>query len=93
MSKYKRRMPRKRNRRSDAAEAMAAAYRCGHCRSENRGVTVDWYGISRVLIAHDDGCPVLSGAVDDAPDILRAAIRAGVGALAVVEVRSPEGAA
>lgn len=53
------------------ARRIADAYECGHCRSE---VTLsrDAFGIHHLSVAHDDGCPVLTGALDALPDWLRA---------------------
>lgn len=52
------------------AEAIAAAYQCGHCKSTTELRTTN--GIVRVAIHHDDGCPVLTGVLSSAPDALRA---------------------
>jgi hypothetical protein len=52
--------------------AFAASYRCGHCNSDPAEVARDEYGIWRLAIGHDDGCPVLAGAVSDIPDTFRA---------------------
>lgn len=55
-----------------ALEQYADAYSCGHCNataSPARGPD----GIGRALIRHDDTCPVLTGALADLPDTLRAA--------------------
>ncbi|AWT43195.1 MULTISPECIES: hypothetical protein [Streptomyces] len=51
-------------------EAIAATYQCGHCNSTTELRTTD--GIVRVAIHHDDGCPILTGALSSAPDALRA---------------------
>lgn len=52
---------------------LADAYRCGHCWSEV-GTGYDAVtGIEMVWVGHDDGCPVLLGALSDVPDTLRAA--------------------
>ncbi|MFF4907195.1 hypothetical protein ACFY2T_20250 [Streptomyces sp. NPDC001260] len=56
----------------DAARRHAAAYRCGHCHST---ATATPGGV--VAIHHDDGCPVLGGAVSDLGDTLRAAAASG----------------
>ncbi|GAA1925513.1 hypothetical protein GCM10009837_58580 [Streptomyces durmitorensis] len=75
-----------RNRRQKpvtAAQKLAKVYRCGHCRSEVRGIHRDADGIEHLDVRHDGGCPVLSGAVADTGDVFRAATRAGVAMLAV----------
>lgn len=53
------------------AQAVAAAYSCGHCNSET-SIRTDDHGIVRVAIHHDDGCPVLTGVLPSTPDALRA---------------------
>jgi hypothetical protein len=53
----------------------AANYRCGHCNSDTRLVH-DGFGVPHLVIEHDDGCPVLTGALTAAPDVLRASRRA-----------------
>lgn len=50
---------------------IAAAYQCGHCNSETSTRT-DAAGIVHVVVHHDDGCPVLVGALPSAPDVVRA---------------------
>jgi hypothetical protein len=50
--------------------AIASNYQCGHCNSVSDVRTVD--GILRVAVHHDDGCPVLTGALSSTPDALRA---------------------
>lgn len=50
--------------------AIAAAYACGHCNSTTKLRTID--GIGRVVVHHDDSCPVLAGTLSAAPDALRA---------------------
>ncbi|MBP2581634.1 hypothetical protein J3A78_002112 [Streptomyces sp. PvR006] len=52
--------------------ALAAAYTCGHCNSDPARLTQDEYGIWHLAIGHDEGCPVLTRAVSDIPDTLRA---------------------
>lgn len=54
---------------------LAANYRCGHCNSDTR-LTYDDHGMPHLVIEHDDGCPVLTGALTAAPDVLRASRRA-----------------
>lgn len=52
---------------------LAANYQCGHCLSETTlGADPDTGG-PRLEIHHDDGCPVLTGALSTLPDTLRAA--------------------
>lgn len=53
--------------------ALAATYRCGHCNSEV-GTRTDEGGVVNVVIHHDDGCPVLNGALSSAPDVVRALV-------------------
>ena len=60
---------------SEIVQALADEYRCGHCHSETRA-TKDENGIHHMWISHDDGCPVLNGAVSPMPDTLRAIDRA-----------------
>lgn len=55
------------------AGALAAAYSCGHCSSDTSTHTDD-DGITHVAIHHDDGCPVLNGALSALPDTLRAIV-------------------
>lgn len=55
-------------------DALAANYRCGHCDSDPATLTQDEHGIWHLQIRHDDGCPVLTGALSDIPDTLRAAM-------------------
>lgn len=62
------------------AKRLAAAYRCGSCHSVVGKPWTDAYGIQHVPVRHDDGCPVLTGALDETPDMFRAAARAGVAA-------------
>jgi hypothetical protein len=52
---------------------LAAAYRCGHCRSET-GMRTDEAGVVHVTVHHDDGCPVLVGALPSTPDVVRALV-------------------
>lgn len=59
----------------DFVQALAANYRCGHCNSEPARLAQDEHGTWHLGIAHDDACPVLSGALSDLPDTLRAATR------------------
>ncbi|MCX4973147.1 hypothetical protein [Streptomyces sp. NBC_00620] len=51
--------------------ALAAAYRCGHCNSET-GTRTDDTGLVHVTVHHDAGCPVLVGALPSTPDVVRA---------------------
>ncbi|WP_413753067.1 hypothetical protein NRF20_20800 [Streptomyces sp. R-74717] len=55
-----------------SVRSLAAAYTCGHCNSEPAQLTQDTSGVWRLAIGHDAGCPVLTGAVPDTPDVLRA---------------------
>lgn len=52
--------------------AVVSAYRCGHCTGEVVELVTDGPLLS-ARVEHDDGCPVLSGAVPVLPDLLRAA--------------------
>lgn len=56
----------------ESVRSLAAAYRCGHCNSDPAVIAEDKFGMWRIAIPHDDGCPVLSGAVSDIPDTVRA---------------------
>jgi hypothetical protein len=62
---------------------MAAAYRCGHCRSEVGTGHDAATGLDTVQVTHDNRCPVLLGTLSDVPDTLRAA--EAVGALVVAD--------
>lgn len=65
-------------RRTDAvighfdAAALAANYQCGHCNSETHSTTDQTTGIRHISIAHDPGCPVLTGTLTPLADTLRA---------------------
>lgn len=59
---------------------LAAVYKCGSCHSATGAPWTDQYGIQHIPVHHDAGCPVLTGALDDGPDMLRAAARAGIAA-------------
>jgi N-acetylglucosamine kinase-like BadF-type ATPase len=52
--------------------AVIANYACGHCNSDT-DVHHDARGMPHLRIHHDDGCPVLAGALSPVPDTLRAA--------------------
>ncbi|MFF4356901.1 hypothetical protein [Streptomyces sp. NPDC001604] len=52
--------------------AVAAAYACGHCNSTTELRTVD--STVRAVVHHDDSCPVLTGALSSAPDVVRALV-------------------
>lgn len=52
--------------------ALTANYQCGHCNSDTTA-KVDDAGTVHLLIHHDEGCPVLTGTLSAAPDVLRAA--------------------
>lgn len=52
--------------------ALAAAYTCGHCNSNPAELAQDQYGLWHLTIAHDEGCPVITGAVSNIPDTFRA---------------------
>ncbi|WP_327662448.1 MULTISPECIES: hypothetical protein [unclassified Streptomyces] len=52
--------------------AFLANYQCGHCNSETE-LRHDQYGNPHLITSHDDGCPVLTGALSSAPDVARAA--------------------
>jgi hypothetical protein len=54
-----------------SADTLAAAYCCGHCNSET-DLNTDEAGIVHVVVHHDDGCPVLTGALPSTPDVVRA---------------------
>lgn len=54
-------------------EAIAADWSCSDCPSDPAEVTRDDEGfIVRIVLRHQEGCPVLAGAVDPVPDIRRA---------------------
>lgn len=55
----------------------ANAFECSHCRSEVDGLYRDPSGIWRMMICHDNTCPVLGGTLTDVPDAFRAAAAAG----------------
>ncbi|MEU6703880.1 hypothetical protein [Streptomyces wuyuanensis] len=52
--------------------ALAANYHCGHCDSTSE-LGTDAYGLQRIRVAHDPGCPVLAGTLSAIPDAIRAA--------------------
>ncbi|MFD5506990.1 hypothetical protein ACFWIB_04335 [Streptomyces sp. NPDC127051] len=52
--------------------AIVANYSCGHCSSETKPWT-DRHGQLHINVHHDDGCPVLEGALSAVPDAFRAA--------------------
>ncbi|WP_405597591.1 hypothetical protein OG741_13950 [Streptomyces sp. NBC_01410] len=52
--------------------ALLSNYQCGHCDSETE-VRHDRHGNPHLIIHHDDGCPVLTGAISSIPDTVRAA--------------------
>ncbi|MFF0506828.1 hypothetical protein ACFYUH_24925 [Streptomyces fimicarius] len=59
---------------ADTLAALVTNYRCGHCTGRVEGlVTNDTTGTVHAYVAHDDGCPVLVGAVSPIPDTFRAA--------------------
>ncbi|GAA1557049.1 hypothetical protein [Streptomyces globosus] len=55
-----------------AINRLLANYQCGHCNNTTETRT-DPHGNTHLLIHHDDGCPVLEGAISPLPDTLRAA--------------------
>ena len=62
-------------------EKLAATYACGSCQSQVYLPPPDQPpkdGLIRMNIGHDDGCPILSGALPDGPDSIRAAMKAVV---------------
>jgi hypothetical protein len=66
-----------------AIKEFARRYVCSHCRSLVDGITRDPSGIYRLMVRHDDSCPVLRGTLSDVPDTFRAAVAAG-GATGVI---------
>lgn len=54
-------------------DALATTYQCGHCHSET-GTRADEVGIVHIAVHHDDGCPVLTGALPSTPDVVRALV-------------------
>lgn len=79
-------MPKKKKKRKagpapsgppKAVKDYAKAYRCSHCRSRVDGVYRDALGVYRMLIGHDESCPVLRGVLTDAHDAIRAAVATG----------------
>lgn len=54
------------------ASALAADYRCGHCNSQVGPAALGADGVTHIAILHDDGCPVLTGALTAIPDTMRA---------------------
>ncbi|GAA2987620.1 hypothetical protein [Streptomyces fulvorobeus] len=56
--------------------AMVTNYRCGHCTGVVEALTTDeTTGAMHAYVRHDDGCPVLTGAVSPIPDTFRAATK------------------
>ncbi|MCP9209959.1 hypothetical protein [Streptomyces cucumeris] len=54
--------------------ALVSNYRCGHCTGEVTELAAnEETGTLHARIQHDDGCPVLAGAISTLPDTLRAA--------------------
>lgn len=79
-------MPKKRRPRKPAKPPsgppkaiteFARKYVCSHCRSNVDGIVRDPSGIWRMMIAHDDSCPVLRGTITDMFDAVRAAAATG----------------
>lgn len=60
-----------------AVKDYAKAYRCSHCRSRVDAVVCAAPGVYRMLIGHDESCPVLRGTLTDAHDAVRAALATG----------------
>jgi hypothetical protein len=56
-----------------AINRIIANYACGHCNSITSPRT-DAEGTRHLTIEHDDGCPVLSGALSSIPDTVRALV-------------------
>lgn len=55
---------------------MVSNYRCGHCTGVIETLaTDDTTGTMHAYVQHDDGCPILTGAVCPIPDTFRAASR------------------
>jgi ribosomal protein L37AE/L43A len=71
-------MGREKPRRTgrEIAERLAEEYRCGSCKSEPATMRELAPGTWVMGVGHDDGCPVLGGAVDPLPDTFRALDRA-----------------
>ncbi|MGW7361986.1 hypothetical protein ACWGI8_00810 [Streptomyces sp. NPDC054841] len=57
---------------TDLIAAIVRSYKCGHCNSDTEARR-DQHGNPHLVIHHDDGCPVLTGAISSIPDTLRAA--------------------
>lgn len=55
-------------------QAVLTNYQCGHCNSDS-SIKYNAAGTAHLLIHHDDGCPVLTGALSALPDTLRAATK------------------
>ncbi|MDX2703949.1 hypothetical protein PV350_13915 [Streptomyces sp. PA03-6a] len=55
---------------------MVSNYSCGHCTGEVVELaTEEATGMLHARIEHDEGCPVLAGTLDAAPDFARAAAK------------------
>lgn len=80
MSKKKR--PRKpkpaQNGPPKVIKDFAQSYKCSHCRSTVDGIVKDPSGFYRLMVRHDDSCPVLRGTLSDVPDAFRAAAATGI---------------
>lgn len=59
----------------ETVAAVVSAYRCGHCTGAVVELVTDGPMVS-ARVEHDDGCPVLAGAVPVVPDLLRAVVPA-----------------
>jgi hypothetical protein len=60
-----------------AIKEFARSYVCSHCRSNVDGIVKDPSGIWRMMVGHNDSCPVLRGTITDMHDAIRAALAAG----------------
>lgn len=57
---------------TELVAAIITNYQCGHCNSDT-ALATDNHGTIHLAVHHDDGCPVLTGALSSAPDTFRAA--------------------
>lgn len=79
-------MPKKKKKREPrpapmgppkAIKDFAKSYRCSHCHSRVTEIVQSSSRMFRVMVAHDNGCPVLTGTLPDVPDAVRAAMATG----------------
>lgn len=68
-----------------AIKEFADSYECSHCRSLVDGIVRDPSGFYRLMVRHDDSCPVLRGNLSDMHDAVRAAVATGRSAMVIAD--------